>query len=45
MQGVTGGMPQLAIAKNNLANVPTGYYGSAIWYGDLLIEAEQLYFK
>lgn len=45
MQGVTGGMPQLAIAKNNLANVPTGYYGSAIWFGDLLIEAEQLYFK
>lgn len=45
MQGVVGGMPSLAIAKSNLGNVPTGYYGSAIWFGDLLIEAEQLYFK
>ncbi|UCH24405.1 MAG: hypothetical protein JSV66_10645 [Trueperaceae bacterium] len=45
MQGVVGGMPQLAIAKSNLGNVPTGYFGSAIWFGDLLIESEQLYFK
>ena len=45
MQGVVGGMPTLAIAKDNIGNVPTGFYGSAIWFGDLNIEAEQLYFK
>ncbi|MEM7132396.1 MAG: ABC transporter substrate-binding protein [Chloroflexota bacterium] len=45
MQGVVGGMPSLVIAKDNLANVPKGYFGSAIWFGDLHIEAEQLYFK
>ena len=45
MQGVVGGMPILAIAKNNVGNVPSGYFGSAIWFGDLNIEAEQLYIK
>ncbi|MEM7535773.1 MAG: ABC transporter substrate-binding protein [Chloroflexota bacterium] len=45
MQGVVGGMPNLVVAKENLVNVPQGYFGSAIWFGDLNIEAEQLYFK
>ena len=45
MQGVVGGQPDLVIAKANLGNVPKGYYGSAAWWGDLNLEAEQLYFK
>lgn len=45
MQGVVGGMPTLVIAKENLVNVPKGFFGSAIWFGDLHIQAEQLYFK
>ena len=45
MQGVVGGQPQLVIAKANLGNVPTGFHGSAAWWGDLNIEAEQIYFK
>ncbi|MEM7032429.1 MAG: ABC transporter substrate-binding protein [Chloroflexota bacterium] len=45
MQGVVGGLPQLVIAKENLQNVPKGYFGSAIWFGDLHIESAQLYFK
>ena len=45
MQGVVGGQPHLVVAKSNLANVPTGFYGSAAWWGDLSIEAEQLYFR
>lgn len=45
MQGVVGGLPTLVIAKDNLTNVPKGFFGSAIWFGDLNIEAEQLYFK
>jgi len=45
MQGVVGGQPHLVVAKANLGNVPTGFYGSAAWWGDLNIEAEQLYFK
>ena len=44
-QGVVGGIPHLVIANNSLGNVPTGFFGSAIWFGDLLIESEQLYFK
>ncbi len=44
-QGVVGGLPHLIIAKTNLGNVPQGFFGSAAWYGDLHIEAEQLYFK
>ena len=45
MQGVVGGMPSLVIAKDNLTNVPKGFFGSAIWFGDLNIESDQLYFK
>ncbi len=45
MQGVVGGMPSLVVAKENLMNVPKGYFGSAIWFGDLNIEADQLYFQ
>ncbi len=45
MQGIVGGQPHLVIAKSNLVNVPKGYFGSAAWWGDLNIEAEQLYFK
>ena len=45
IQGVVGGQPHLVIAKANLGNLPTGFHGSAAWWGDLNIEAEQLYFK
>jgi peptide/nickel transport system substrate-binding protein len=45
MQGIVGGQPLLVVAKSNLVNVPKGYFGSAAWWGDLNIEAEQLYFK
>ncbi len=44
-QGVVGGMPHLVIAKTNLGNVPTGFFGGAGGFGGLHIEAEQLYFK
>ena len=42
--GVVGGQPALVIAKKNLKNVPKSFFGTAAWFGDLNIQAEQLYF-
>ena len=45
ISGVVGQLPALVIAKKNLVNVPTGFFGTAIWFGDLTLEADQLFFR